>query len=178
MNTTFSSTETVSPVLVTFIDALGVMRKGVMAPYREKSKGTLGDGKDPRRVLIISDWAMRDLLPTLLEATGHSGKAIKLRSLPDATVNESALWQAFEPLRDLAVAVHRPNSIEGDNVYNTVNNALEALWVLQQGKYAMAVARMGFMSRTSKSAVIAHGETSPDEVQGSIVRVLNKLMSA
>lgn len=72
-----------------------------LKPYLPRMIGTSNDGKDLRRAYLAADWAVRTLLPLLLDRRGKTDQAQRLRDLPAITDTTTA-----QSARDAADAVY------------------------------------------------------------------------
>ena len=83
----------VSPVLrrfcIAFNDRLGDQDRQKLRPYLARTIGTAGDGQDPERLRICSDWLTREVMPTWLDLAGRAETAQRLRTLPGELTAEN-----------------------------------------------------------------------------------------
>ena len=91
----------VSPVMRAFCvalnDGLDDAPRQRLRPYLTRTIGTAGDGLDPMRAWMATDWLIRTYTPAWLSRAGFNDAADRLRSLPEVTGTDG-LDQALEAL--------------------------------------------------------------------------------
>lgn len=169
-----NTSDAISPVLDKFIFGLGLRTRGLLAPYQERARGTFGDGKDPQRIILIADWAVRDLLPTLLEYCGFEGEALSLSDLPEITGFDETLLRALNPLMKAALAIEPQYGVNNQQLNYTVNSTLEAIGFVRDGRFDQGALAFGFVSRRAMSSAMNFGH--PQEfIQENSLRALDRL---